>query len=123
MNYIYLLVEETAEWSWCGQGGVQEAFNIIRGVLNVLRIAVPIGLIVMTTIDIIKKVINPEDKEGQQKIMHRAIAALIVFLIPTFIGLTFKIIDWGKDTTGTYGQTKGGLTECWEGRANSTGNN
>ena len=72
-------------WDWCGQSGVKGIFDLIRSVVDILRIIVPIALIVMTTVDIIKKVIDPEEKEGQKKIMTRAIAALIVFLIPTMI--------------------------------------
>ena len=111
MEYIKLLFD----WNWCSQGGVQDVFNIIRGILSVVRIVVPIGLIVMTTMDVVKKVINPEDKDGQKKLMIRAIAALIVFLIPTFIKITFKVIDWGLETSGTYDRTDSRLSECWNG--------
>ena len=111
MEYINILFD----WNWCSQAGVQEVFNIIRGVLNVLRIVVPILLIVMTTMDVIKKVINPEDKEGQKKIMNRALAALIVFLIPSFIKITFRVIDWGLGYSGSYNEAESGLSACWSG--------
>lgn len=107
MNIINLLFS----WSWCT--GLQPVLHLIKEVLNIVRILVPIGLIVMTTIDITKNVINPDDKDGQKKIMIRAIAALIVFLTPTLIRLSFKLIDWGRNVDGTYDNAESGLSNCW----------
>ena len=100
-------------WDWCSQSGVKGVFDLVRSVVDILRIIVPIALIVMTTFDIMKKVINPEDKDGQKKIMTRAIAALIVFLIPTMIRLVFKVIDWGRGVNGSYSNAESGLSRCW----------
>lgn len=98
---------------WCNEEGVRNAFHLVKSILEVLRIIVPIILIVMTTLDITKKVINPDDKDGQKKIMYRAIAALIVFFVPTMISLVFKIIDMGKDTSGSYNEAQSRLSDCW----------
>ena len=81
MFIINILVEGFN--GWCSETGVQNTFHLIKSILEVLRIAVPIGLMVMTTLDIMKKVINPNEKDGQKKMMTRAIAALIVFFIPS----------------------------------------
>ena len=111
MNIADLIIS----WSWCsGTNSLQPVFHMIKTILDILRIVVPIGLIVMTTFDVMKKVINPDDKDGQKKIMIRAIAALIVFLIPTFIRISFKVIDWGLDKTGTYDENATRLSECWK---------
>ena len=110
MNIFNLLIE----WDWCSQPGVQGVFNIIKAILNVVRLVVPIGLIAVTTLDIAKKVINPEDKEGQKKIMTRLIAAVIVFFIPLFIQFTFRVIDWGTGRDGSYENAKSGLSQCWK---------
>jgi len=107
VNFIF-------SWDWCSQSGVQGVFHMVKEILNILRIVVPIGLIVMTTIDLINKVINPDDKEGQKKIMNRAIAALIVFFIPTMIRITFKVIDWGMGVDGSYDNAESGLSRCWK---------
>ena len=108
MNIGYILID------WCSRAEVKGVFHMIREILNILRIVVPIGLIVMTTMDVVKKVINPDDKDGQKKIMIRAIAALIVFLIPTFIRITFKVIDWGIGKNGnSYNDAQSGLSSCW----------
>ncbi len=104
-------------FDWCSQQGVKDAFSIAKRVLDILKIVVPIGLVVMTSMDIAKKVINPEDKDGQKKIMYRAIAALIVFFIPTIIKILFGIIDVGAGLgSGTsYNQSQSGLSGCLSG--------
>ena len=78
-------------FSWLQQQGVQKVIEFVYNILKVIRIVVPIGLIIMTTLDITKKVINPNEKDGQKKIMYRAIAALIVFFVPTLINIVFDI--------------------------------
>ena len=79
------------DFDWLQQDGVQGVLSMIFKIIDIIRIIVPVVLIVMTTIDITNKVIKPDEKEGQQKIIRRAIAAIIVFLIPIFIDLVFKV--------------------------------
>ena len=106
MNIIF-------DFSWCsGSNSIQPVFHMLKILLDVVRIVVPIGLIVMTTLDISKKVINPDEKDGQQKILLRAIAALIVFLLPTIIDLSLKVIDWGTGRNVDDGGN--GLSSCWK---------
>ena len=111
MGIIYIL----DGFSWFDQDGVCQAIGLIKNILVLLRIIVPVALIVMTTLDITKKVINPDEKDGQKKIMTRAIAAVIVFLIPTIIGLVFKLIDTGKGSGNSYGESRSRLSACWDG--------
>ena len=109
------LVNLLFNWDWCAQDGVRGVFQLVRSLINILRYVVPIGLIVMTSIDVMNKVINPEDKEGQKKLMTRAIAAVIVFFIPLFIQLVFRVIDWGSGRDGSYADSESGLSRCWGG--------
>lgn len=100
-------------WDWCSQAGVKGVLDMVRTIVDIIRIIVPIVLILMTSLDIMKKVIDPEDKDGQKKIMIRAIAALIIFLIPVMIRITFKLIDWGRGVNGSYDNAESGLSRCW----------
>ena len=111
MDIINIIIDFS--WNCTNPNGpnyIKPIFDMAKTILNILRIVVPIILIAMTTLDITKKVINPEDKEGQKKIMTRAIAALIVFLVPTIVNLTFRVIDLG---TGRDVKTDAGLSACW----------
>ena len=72
----------------------------------------PIGLIIMTSLDIAKKVLNPDEKEGQKKIMHRVIAGLIVFFVPLFIRVVLRIVDIGVGNGNGSGAYSGAVG-CW----------
>lgn len=81
------------DFDWFSRPEVQNVINMVYKVLELVRIAVPVGLIVMTSLDIAKKVINPEEKEGQKKIMIRFLAAVLVFLTPTIINIVLNIAN------------------------------
>lgn len=85
------------DFNWFNSQEVNNIIGMIMKILDIVRIVVPIGLIVMTTIDITKNVINPDDKDGQKKIMIRAIASLIIFLSPIIVNLTLNFM--GIDTS------------------------
>ena len=97
-------------FNWCSQAGVQNVMKIIKTLINIIRWVVPIGLIIMTTLDIMKKVINPDDKDGGKKIMTRAIAAVIVFFVPLFIRLVLRMVDIGM---GRNTNSVNSISECW----------
>ena len=97
-------------FNWCSQAGVQNVMKIIKTLINIIRWVVPIGLIIMTTLDIMKKVINPDDKDGGKKIMTRAIAAVIVFFVPLFIRLVLRMVDIGM---GRNANSVNSVSECW----------
>ena len=97
-------------FDWCSQSQVQSVIGMIKSIINIIRWVVPIGLIVMTGLDIAKKVINPEDKDGGKKIMTRAIAAILVFFIPLFIRLVLRLIDIGA---GNSTNAVNSYSECW----------
>ena len=67
-------------FDWCAQQGVRDVFSLIKGILKIVRIVVPIGLAFLTAYDLFKNVINPENKEGQAKILRRLAAAVLVIL-------------------------------------------
>ena len=93
------------EFEWLNQSGVQNVLNMVYKIVDIIRIIVPIVLIVMTTLDITKKVINPEEKDGQKKIMIRLIAAIVVFFSPVFIRGVFKVAGIEIDDTTTSNTT------------------
>jgi len=97
-------------FNWCQEEGVLDIFSAIKTGLNLIRFAVPIGLIVWTMIDIFKNVINPDDNDSKKKIMNRAIAAIVVFLVPTIVNLVMNLVDVGL---GEGSSTDYNITDCW----------
>lgn len=94
-------------------GGLGTVFKMIKIGLNVIRFVVPIGLIIMTVIDVSKNVFNPDEKDTMKKIGTRLIAAIIVFLVPTIINLLFKVIEVGVGDDYKNGDNLN-IFECWE---------
>lgn len=92
--------------------GVRQVLWIIKELINIIRIVVPIGLVVLTGLDITKKVINPNDKEGGKKIMNRVIAAIVVFFVPLLIRIVLLVVDIGLGNSG--GTSNSGVLDFWD---------
>ena len=94
-------------WDWC-KPEIQRILGIAKLIINIIRWIVPIGLIVMTTIDVFKNVINPESKDGMKKIGTRIISAVIVFLVPFILNLVLKLVSVGDSSVDT------SIWSCWD---------
>ena len=103
MNIYYLVFE------WCAQSNVKTIFGLVGKALSIIHIIVPLGLIVMLGFDIARKVINPEEKEAQKKILHRIIAALVVFAAPLLVRFVLYLADIGL---GNDSASQSSLSEC-----------
>lgn len=82
----------------CSQASMP-IFKVIGNVLTLIKIAVPILLIVMGSIDLMKAVMAGKDdeiKKSQGTFVKRIIAAVIVFFIPTIVGLLLTVINQDK---------------------------
>lgn len=80
-NYLNLAVN-------CSGFFTAEGLELIRKYLNYFRLAAPITLIVMVGIDLLRAVISGEDQEikrVQKTILHRFIATILLFLVPTMV--------------------------------------
>ena len=80
-------------------GGVSQIVALAKMVIKVLQIAVPIGLIVMGTIDMAKAVIAGDEKkmkEAQKPFIKRIIAEIIVFLIPIIVNMVLSFVTTGN---------------------------
>lgn len=76
--------------------------------MTILRIAVPIIIIILGTIDFASAVLAADDdkmKKAQSRFVKRLIIGLLIFFIPTFVKLLLKIANaaWGTIGTGTCG--------------------
>ena len=84
--------------SVCSNPDLLSIMLIINKVINLLKMLVPIGLIIFSSIDLLKSVIAT-DQEGiarkKAAIPKRALAAIIIFLIPSVINL---VMIFANDT-------------------------
>lgn len=79
--------------SICNVPEVLKVIKLIKVLITIIKIAVPIMLIISIMIDLFKNVVSADDlgKTGNI-IVKKIIAAVLVFLIPTFVGMIFSII-------------------------------
>lgn len=86
----------------CINDSLLNIMRLVRLIIKVLQIAVPIGLILMGTIDMAKSVIAGDEKkmkEAQKPFVKRIVAAIIVFLIPYIVNIAINLVvsdasDW-----------------------------
>lgn len=80
--------------------GVATIISIVGFILKLIQWAVPILLIILGTIDLVKAVMagkEDEIKKNQQVLFKRAIAAVIVFLVPLIVSTITGLLgtdDW-----------------------------
>lgn len=97
LDALLFLANETAS-SVC-TGGIASVVGLAKMVIKVLQLVVPIGLIIMGTIDMAKAVIAGDEKkmkEAQKPFIKRIIAAVIVFLIPIIVNMVLSFVTTGN---------------------------
>ena len=106
------ILDNLANFDWCRDGsGIIKAMSFIKAILNIIRIIVPIGLVGYTVFEVVKKVINPDDKDFMKHVTNRIIAAVVVFFVPLIVSLTLKVIDIASGNTDASSKSLG---RCWE---------
>ena len=81
-------------------GQIMVVFKFVGIILDIIKIAVPILLIIMGSIDFAKAIIAGKDdeiKKSQSTFIKRVIAAVIVFFVPTIVGLLLSLINQDKN--------------------------
>ena len=79
--------------SICDVPEVLKLIHLIKVLIKIIKIAVPIMLIISIMIDLFKNVVSADDLSKTGNIIVKKIfAAVLVFLIPTFVGMIFSII-------------------------------
>lgn len=87
--------------------------NITSLIVNIIKIAVPIMLIIMGMLDLGKAVIASKDdeiKKAQSLFIKRIIAAALVFFIVAIVQLVFGVLADAAKSDGSI--DKEGISEC-----------
>ena len=88
--------------SFCG--GTYTIWKLVGQILLIFKIVIPILLIIFGMIDLGKAVVGSKDDDVKKAISHlafRAVAAVVIFFIPTLVGFIFGIVDDFKDASST----------------------
>ncbi len=86
--------------------------NFIKSIINIIQILIPIGLIIMGSIDLGKAVLSSDDKEIKQatsKLIKRAIAAVAVFFLIFIVKLIMGLVADSNAKTGG-----NSWLDCWD---------
>ena len=97
----------------CTNSGILSTILFIKRLLELICIGVPIILIIMSSIEVSKIVLNPDPKVVKgvtSRVTHKMIAAVGVFFIPGIVSLLLSLI----------GTTNYADTACWENATNET---
>jgi len=90
--------------------GIIRIFSLVKSFLTLIQIAVPIGLIIMGTIDFSKAVMASDEdkmKKAQNIFIKRIIYALLVFLVVVIVRFTMNFISGSNTNVNSW-------LECWE---------
>ena len=97
----------------CEVNGVEIAdsiVNIFKFLIGLIKIGVPILLVIWGSWDVGKAVMAQKDdeiKNAQKLFIKKLIIAILVFLVPTFIGIALNVVDT-SDSNGVKSQS------CWQ---------
>ena len=76
----------------CRDYGLVNIFMIIKKFFNILQILVPIIALVFLAANVVKSVINPEDKKNFSRYKNCVIALIMVFALPTIVNAVMGIL-------------------------------
>ena len=85
--------------------GTANIWKLVGQVLLIFKIVIPLVLIIWGMKDLGTAVIGSKEDDIKKAITHlamRAIAAVVIFFIPTIIGFIFSIVDGFSDVEGEY---------------------
>lgn len=80
-------------------------WTILGWVLTVFKIVIPIIIIIFGVIDLGKAVVASKDdeiKKSVKSLAMRAVAGIVIFFIPTLVGLVFNIVGGFSDLKQEY---------------------
>ena len=104
--------------------------SAVKLVLNIIRWAIHIVLIILGSIDMFKAMASNDDKkagEAKSTFIRRLIYAVVAFLIPFLVGLAFELVGsiLVNDGTDIHNEnlTTNGFFECWYENSNSSKSN
>lgn len=82
-----------------------EIWLLVGNIVNIIKIVIPILIIVLACIDFGKAVVSSDEKEIKKSsgtLIKRVIAGVVIFFIPTIVGLCFGLVGSFSDNEADY---------------------
>jgi len=86
--------------------------NFVKNIFNIIQFLIPVGLIIMGSVDLGKAVLSSDDKEIKQatsKLIKRAIAAVAIFFIVLIVKLVMGLVSESNNNN----QDSLNWQDCW----------
>lgn len=99
MSNFMLLAEVGTSSGFCQDSA--NIWQVVGYILLVFKIVIPIILIVLGMIDLGKAVVASKDdeiKKAVKSLAMRAIAAVVIFFIPTLVGIVMSLVSNFSDS-------------------------
>lgn len=77
----------------CSSPVLAAVLGVTKNIMNLIGIIAPILLIIMTAVNLIRLIKNPDDKKGMPSLRNSMIAAVVIFLIPTIVNTAMYALD------------------------------
>lgn len=94
--------------SVCSNPEILSVMKIVNIVILAIKIAVPIILILVGMLDMTRAITEKNEdniKKTQQALIRKAIAAVIIFLVPSFVNLLVRIVNPDNEYLSCLGQS------------------
>lgn len=91
-NFQILSACNTTLGTCCNDYGLVAILDTIRQAFDLLQLLAPIILLVMIVFQLIKLMVNPEEKNGMKKITNKVIATIFFFFLPVLVDLVIGLM-------------------------------
>ena len=89
-------------------GGIGIIVVVVKRIINIICIIVPIILIFSLFKQFIDLMRNPDNKKGTKGLFNSAVAAMVIFFIPTIVSALLSIIGDSTTNNSVYE-----ISSCW----------
>ena len=92
---------------------IQPVINFVKAIFTLIQWLIPVGLIIMGSVDLGKAVLSSDDKEIKQatsKLIKRAIAAVAIFFLVLLVELVMGLVS-DSQTNGD--KSSESWISCW----------
>lgn len=79
--------------SKCSDPALSSTLKVSKNMINLIGMIAPILLIVMSTVNIIQMIINPDEKKKIAKVKNSLLAAVIIFMVPVACNVVMGVLD------------------------------
>lgn len=89
----------------CSSAGLAMLMQVVKRTLSIIRIVAPIILLISLAMNLSKLMSNPDNKKLLPKIRNSAIAAVVIFFIPTIVNAAMAMLSNDYNLSACWNET------------------